>query len=367
MLKKFDQYFKLFLIALLTGILSFCAISKVTSEWTETNILAVATDARYFSQVFHVKPWLHYFLLSTIALIFGLSAFKPILGYLRRLLNSFIVIGMSWHHYFFAAVVGLLSGISIFILKFRTLDAWAFFYGDGLALLFSCFLCGVLISPVRIIADSGNGTTLPVDIIGVSTVVEYILRRIASAFNGPQGPLPKTLAVAGERGSGKSYVLEIVKNKVITEMNLSCKIFKPWNFDTHTLFYEEVMGYLFMMLEKEYVVPKPKALVANYISSFCNEPKNGFGAFFGHLFGDFSSEKRTLHDAEVWIKNIGNIVLVFDDLDRCHQSELRHVFRLIDRLSIFPNIFLVASIDNKTVDKIGKFENRVEIPVKVTS
>jgi hypothetical protein len=364
---KIEQAFKLSLIALLTALASFCVISKATSEWTETNILAVASDARHFSQFFHVKPFVHYLFLIAIAVFLGVSASRPLLSYLRRLLNSLLLMGTSWHHYFCATLIGAISGISIFTATFRTLDKWYFFYGDGLLLLIMCFFYGALTRPARSNVVPGNGTPLPEDIIGVSIVVEYISRRIGSAFDTQQGPLPKTLAVAGERGSGKSYILDKVLVKLETELNLQCRIFKPWNFDSHTLFYEEVMGYLFMLLEEKCVVPKPKALVANYINSFCDEPKNAFSAFFGHLFGDFSSEKRTLQDAEMWIKNIGNIVLIFDDLDRCHQSELRHVFRLIDRLSIFPNIFLVASIDNKTVDKIGRFEDRIEIPVKVTS
>lgn len=367
MQKNIKQSFKLLLFALLSGISSFCAASKATLEWNETNILAVATDTRFFSDFFHVQPYVHHILLVTIALIFGVSASKHFLCYLRRLLNSFLEIDVSWHHIFCTIAIGAFFGIIDFAVELKTLDSWYLFYGDGLVLLLSCIVFGGLKYPYIINAVSEHNTTLPKDIIGVSTVVEYISRRIGSAFNEHKGPLPKTLAVVGERGSGKSYLLEIVCDKVTTELNLQCKIFKPWNFDTHTLFYEEVMGYLFSLLEEKYVVPKPKAIVTNYINSFCAEPKNALGTFFGHLFGDFSSEKRTLQDAETWIKNIGSIVLVFDDLDRCHQSELRHVFRLMDRLSIFPNIFLVASIDNKTVDKIARFEDRVEIPVKVTS
>jgi hypothetical protein len=364
---KIEQRFKIFLTALLTGIVAYCAVSKATFEWKEPNILAVALDARLFSQFFKVNPFIHYSLLTTIAVLLGISVSRTLICYLQRLLNSLKLMGTSWHHYLCSALMGAFFGISIFAVSFKTLDKWYFFNGDGLLLLLISFFYGALVRVTPNDTPHENVTTLPKDIIGVSAVVEYISRRIGSAFNGQQGPLPKTLAIAGERGSGKSYILNKVQDKLEKELNLQCKIFKPWNFDSHTIFYEEVMGCLFMLLEEKCVIPKPKSLVANYINSFCDEPKNTLSAFFGHLFGDFSSEKRTLQDAEMWIKNIGNIVLIFDDLDRCHQSELRHVFRLIDRLSIFPNIFLVASIDNKTVEKIGKFEDRVEIPVKVTS
>lgn len=88
---KIEQAFKLSLIALLTALASFCVVSKATSEWKDTNLLAVVSDARHFSQFFHVKPFVHYLLLIAIAVFLGVSASRPLLSYLRRLLNSLVL------------------------------------------------------------------------------------------------------------------------------------------------------------------------------------------------------------------------------------------------------------------------------------
>jgi hypothetical protein len=362
---KIERTFKLVSFAILVAGFAYCIAVKTFVDWKDTNVISVVVDSDSFCQYFHVRTELYVIMVLVLAVWVGMSVVRPIYNYIRRLTNSFNLIGPSWHHYSASAVVGIIVGLSLFGINNLDFKKYYFEEGDLVLMLFLCLLYGAMVKTTTSIKE--NEVDLPQDIIGVSTVVEYISRRIGSAFDGQRGPLPKTLAVSGERGSGKSYILELVREKLKSEMSLECKIFKPWNFDSHSLFYEDVMKHLFSIVEDQYVVPKPKALVKNYVSSFCRDPKNLINAFVDDMFGSFVAEKRTLRDAETWVKSIGNIVLVFDDLDRCHQGELRHVLRLMDRLAIFPNIFLVAAIDDKTMEKIGKFDERVEIPVKVTS
>lgn len=360
-----ERLMKLVLATLIATLIGICAASKATSGWSDGK-LAIGLDSEIFAEYFSVSLWIHRSLLLLVAVSVGLLISDFASGYFRKLSNSLIKVGPSWHHYLCAMLLGTVLGTMTHAVSSACLANWFLFDGDGALAVLGCLAYGAFMHPAPAILTEAKPTQ-PQDIIGVSTLVDYISRRIGSAFESKRGPLPKTLAIAGERGSGKSYILEEVKLKLANELGLKCQVFKPWNFDSHTLFYEEVMGYLFKLLEEEYVVPKPKTLVNGYISSFCDGPKKTLGTFLGHLFGDFSSEKRTLHDAEMWIRQIENIVLIFDDLDRCHQGELRHVFRLMDRLTLFENIFIVASIDRKTLDRIGKFENKIEIPVKVTS
>jgi len=361
------DFLKNFLIVLLSSLVAFSSANCWLSEWNISNPVAILLDSSIYAKLFDVAPMVHQFLLISTSMLIGLIGRTSVASYPQRLVKSYAEIGASWHHYAVSAFAGLAVGTGLFLKGIIVPDSWFAFKADAILIIIVFFIWGSLMAERKPQLNHESNVQLPQDLIGVNNTVDYISRKIGSALNGTSSPLPNTLAIVGDRGSGKSYILEKVVGKIQSDFEVPCKLFKPWNFDSHSLLYEEVLGYLFLILEQKYVVPKPKALVETYIRSFCDEPKKALDTFVGQLFGTFSSEKRTLQDIQEWLGKVGNVVIVFDDLDRCHQSEIRSVLRLMDRLSVFENIYIVVSLDDRTIEKIGKFDDRVEIPVKVAS
>lgn len=361
------DFLKNILIVLLSSLVAYSVANCWLSEWNKSNPLAILLDSSIYAKLFDVAPRVHKLLLILTSMLLGLITGASVASYPQRLVKSHAEVGANWHHYVVSAFAGLAVGVGFFLKGIIVADTWFAFKADAILIVMVFIVWGSLLSERKPSLNHEKNVQLPQDLIGVNNTVDYISRRIGSALNGTNSPLPNTLAIVGDRGSGKSYILEKVVQKIRSDFEVPCKLFKPWDFDSHSLLYEEVLGYIFLILEQKYVVPKPKALVETYIRSFCDEPKKVLDTFMGQLFGTFSSEKRTLQDIQEWLGKVGNVVIVFDDLDRCHQSEIRSVLRLMDRLSIFRNIFIVVSLDDRTIEKVGKFDDRVEIPVKVAS
>lgn len=179
------------------------------------------------------------------------------------------------------------------------------------------------------------------------------------------------IALNGEWGSGKSSVINLLKEKQLREGNTNFKIidFLPWNIiDKETLLKNFFISFKNAIFE-ESNNQKIRRLIEKYYSAIIEGIKiihktNSFINFFESIVNLFFEKKeesifelKNLITEYLYEKYKGKkIVIIIDDLDRLTDEEICIVLKLIKEIADFPNvIYLIAMDKERVIRAIRKF------------
>lgn len=307
-----------------------------------------------------------------VFILIGFHFGQLVITYTKKLFYTLRDITVHFHHYIFFTFVSLIAGILSACIYHGYFEKWWFMHGDGAFYCFVLMCCGTFLSSYFHEIRNDFPSEVIQDLYERKAFVDYLERRIWNSLKEELN-LPKTLALVGERGSGKTFVINLLENHILyknikqgysLKESINILRFKPWDYDDSTSFHSDVILKLLELAEKQYIIPKRNDIVNAYISSFAERGKTSI--FSGFFNKDKKNLEMALSDIMMWVERSGNILIIFDDLDRCHQSEVRQVFRLMDRLSSLKNIFILSALDETTLKKLNRFEKRAEIPVRVS-
>lgn len=176
------------------------------------------------------------------------------------------------------------------------------------------------------------------------------------------------IGICGPWGSGKSSFVNLMREPLNEESELTVIDFNPWMFSgTNQLvsfFFNEIAAQLKMRDYKSF--KKVARLLGNFadmlkpMAGFLGIPGvtragEGVGAFLKGLSISSQSEK-SAQDLRVKIsqqleKLTRPVLVVIDDLDRLTTGEIREIFKLVRLTASFPNVIYLLSFDRKRVEQ----------------
>lgn len=381
---------------LLTYLSSLCgyvitdvAVNPKNSQQVVKNVLRF-TEIDVFASLLHAPAVVISVFIALICFYIGFVALRALLAYFLRMLKTFSNIDAHLQH-FILAVIGPCVSIIIVnsTLLFHPYKIGAF-EGDLLMSSLVCLLLGCIAS-ISLAKEDQDGAENITDLYSREVYAEHLERTILKSLETPTSHLPRTLAIVGDRGSGKSFTVKILinrlkkRNKQIKDRcldqsfrerikrkmepkpydSISIRVVKPWDYDSYNDFYKDVVEFIIETIELDYVIPNKKKIGETLLKNDLGKPQGIVAdavAFYG-----VTDEQKKISEIKKWIKSAGKVLLVFDDLDRCHQSEVRAVLRLIDRFEAYTNLFMLSCIDHQSLVRFEKFNDRIELPTKVSA
>ena len=195
------------------------------------------------------------------------------------------------------------------------------------------------------------------DCLGRGPFVQEIVREICAS---PQDGF--TIAVKGQWGSGKTSVLNMVKEELSGERNIAVVHFNPWYFrgtgDLLTGFFDVLrkqMGW------KKWIVWtvitsafSGLTKVTLYIGSEISTPPiSTVARFLGWVVNKITEVPSLREQREALETKMkdgqARVVVLIDDMDRLQGGEVREMLRLARLISELPNMVLVVALDEQYV------------------
>lgn len=177
-----------------------------------------------------------------------------------------------------------------------------------------------------------------------------------------------TIALNGSWGSGKTSLINLIKNEIITLRDYDEAIesypviidFKPWNcLDENGIinqFFNTILNQFSSHKIKE-LLKSPKTLAI--IKLVSKIPKIGSVLKLLHnMFGDYltqlvNDDKNLIETKDKIINKLNslpyNFIVFIDDIDRLNNKEIKLLFQLIKAVCNFPNITYVLAYDKNIV------------------
>lgn len=177
------------------------------------------------------------------------------------------------------------------------------------------------------------------------------------------------IQLRGEWGSGKSSILNMLKNSIETDDGEDLPLvmyFNPWNFSTKNelikSFFDELsvlfkenmdkneistFNEYFNLVMSSFVTIIPLLGGNDIIAGITNLLLNISNWISGKKIPEKNLEtvKKDLND--LLIKNHRKILVMIDDIDRLTNSEIEQVFQLTKSIADFPNMIYILAYDEK--------------------
>lgn len=202
-------------------------------------------------------------------------------------------------------------------------------------------------------------STASEDLLQRSKFVERIVREI-EMINASQGYV---LAVMGQWGSGKTSVLNLVKES-LQNKEMIVVDYNPWLLSGTEALVAGLFGEINTQLKqrgKQYRSIATKMLrYSELVAPFAAIPVAGSWsagllamASFARKFRELRSISITTQKEQVTkaLRNLDHpIVVIIDDIDRLDRAEVREIFKLVRLTASFPNVIYLLSFDRARVE-----------------
>lgn len=193
---------------------------------------------------------------------------------------------------------------------------------------------------------------------------------LAKAIHGYDLNECLTIGIFGEWGSGKSSLINLIKEELISEKKVEVVKFEPWLISDLESLIPEYLNSLEKTIEKkEGRCSDVRNKISEYKKNFIiKNAKNilsginisaslfgaGINADLGKILDKFekslSEYKQDVVDS---LKDYNKKIVVFiDDIDRLDKNEIKTVFKLIKSVADFPNIVYVLAFDRAMVARV---------------
>ena len=197
---------------------------------------------------------------------------------------------------------------------------------------------------------------------------EKFVNRLKSVITDYNSQDSLTIQLRGEWGSGKSSVLNMLKNSLEedSEKGPLVMYFNPWNFSTKNELIKSFFKELSVIF-KENMGDEEFSKLNDFLNLIMSSvvsltPLFGADSFFSIIANIFSNiliwiskrsvDEKNLVDVKnklnsLLIKNNRKIVVIVDDIDRLTNIEIEQVFQLTKSIADFSNMIYILAYDEK--------------------
>lgn len=197
---------------------------------------------------------------------------------------------------------------------------------------------------------------------------EKFVNRLKSVITDYNSQDSLTIQLRGEWGSGKSSVLNMLKNSLEedSEKGPLVMYFNPWNFSTKNELIKSFFKELSVIF-KENMGDEEFSKLNDFLNLIMSSvvsltPLFGADSFFSIIANIFSNiliwiskrsvDEKNLVDVKnklnsLLIKNNRKIVVMVDDIDRLTNIEIEQVFQLTKSIADFSNMIYILAYDEK--------------------
>lgn len=214
-------------------------------------------------------------------------------------------------------------------------------------------------------------------------------KNLAAQMSEYSGNQCLTIGLMGGWGTGKSSILNMVKN-IISKEKADIVEFTPWYFsgreqlisDFFQVLSEKIQykttsaqaGELAKDLKKYSKILKPLALIPQFsiVANIISKGAEGISDFLKDYDENISLDTLK-RDISVNLRDYPKKIIVFiDEIDRLNKNEINEIFQLVRALGDFENIIYLLAFDDKKVCEITEIEpiyleKIINIPIIIPS
>lgn len=177
-----------------------------------------------------------------------------------------------------------------------------------------------------------------------------------------------TIGVVGEWGSGKSSIIELTKNKILSEKFKNNFIiiddFDPWAIKSQDALILAMYNTIMENLGENISYFRRKKIESALINITTNIPYigKGIGSFFENRIDDYTEYKEIKADLEEKLEKFDKrLIFIIDNLDRMNSENVLFLLTLIGTLFKLPNITYIVAYDKyrlKTIFRTDKIDSK---------
>jgi len=193
----------------------------------------------------------------------------------------------------------------------------------------------------------------------------HLAKAIAAEIRKLDASSGMVIGILGPWGSGKTSLINLIRNELATEPTITVLDFNPWLFSGTS---ELVQMFFSEVAEQLRFESGTLNTIADEFERYAEKvaPLQGLpfvGEWIGRVGDSAEALKRLRGKGEGGVKAKRKkveeklselespVVVVIDDVDRLHTDEIREIFKLVRLTANFPNIIYVVAFDRDRVEQ----------------
>lgn len=177
--------------------------------------------------------------------------------------------------------------------------------------------------------------------------------------------LPKEnfiVSLIGKWGTGKTSVINLLKEKINSGDEAVIEVFEPWKYDNKLSLFKGFNNYIFRCFGRNYGYFSRSEVLKKYEKLVFNFNRNDFGISIDNLFKlddekEVEEVKASINDCIMFSSK--KLFVVIDDIDRLDKDQILLIFKVIKTIFDFNNIVYILCYDEERIKKI--FEKELNI------
>ena len=190
------------------------------------------------------------------------------------------------------------------------------------------------------------------DLLGRNQIINYIYQAVKMIKNDKRF----VISLEGKWGSGKSTILNCVKEKLKEDKNtVILDMFDPSLYNDKTVMLENMFGYLMKQSGIKYNILDIRKTIKNFPKLFFNSEG------ISNLFLKSESIEDIRAQINDFLKTSGKkYVFVIDNIDRVDNENILSVFKFVSSILNFDNVIYILSFDDEKVKKAFETDSEVD-------
>jgi len=172
------------------------------------------------------------------------------------------------------------------------------------------------------------------------------------------GTQTHVIGLTGRWGCGKTSIMNLIQREMEEDPAVTIALFSPWKYeDTYSLF-EAFSAFVFTQFDDTFGYLNWKAYVRKYQWLLFGYLKGKHGLAVDQLFADRTTDIAQMREiiSDKIKSEDKKMIIVIDDIDRLHKSEILFIFKVIQTIFNFDHLVYILNFDEARINRIFEEE-----------